>query len=68
MYHLRLTHGCTLMISRVHRATVFALYQLAIVVGIVAMPLAITARQAGVTLPIHRVLANLEEAYEATQP
>ncbi|WP_186336542.1 hypothetical protein [Natrarchaeobaculum aegyptiacum] len=46
----------------------FALYQFAIVAGIVAMPLAITARQAGITLPIHRVLANLEEAYEASQP
>ena len=56
------------MISRVHRATVFALYQFAIVAGIAAMPLAITARQAGITLPIHRILANLEDAYEATQP
>ncbi|MDS0474229.1 hypothetical protein [Natrinema sp. 1APR25-10V2] len=56
------------MISRVYHATLFALYQLCIVIGIVAMPLAIAARQAGLTLPIHRVLANVEEAYEATQP
>ncbi|QCC55285.1 hypothetical protein [Natronorubrum bangense] len=53
------------MISRVYHATLFALYQLCIVIGIAAMPLAIAARQAGVTLPIHRILATIEEAYEA---
>ncbi|AEH37787.1 hypothetical protein [Halopiger xanaduensis] len=55
------------MISRVYRATLFALYQLCIVVGILAMPLAVAARQAGLSLPIHRVLENVEDAYEATQ-
>ncbi|ADB60453.1 hypothetical protein HTZ84_08440 [Haloterrigena sp. SYSU A558-1] len=55
------------MISRVYHATLFALYQLCILIGIVAMPLAIAARQAGVTLPIHRVLANVEDALEARQ-
>ncbi|MBZ6496426.1 MULTISPECIES: hypothetical protein [Natrinema] len=54
------------MISRAYHATLFALYQLCIVIGIVAMPLAIAARQAGVTLPVHRILENVEEAYEAT--
>ena len=56
------------MISRVYRATLFALYQLCIVIGIAVMPLAVAARQAGFTLPIHRVLENVEDAYEATQP
>ncbi|QSW98616.1 hypothetical protein [Haloterrigena alkaliphila] len=56
------------MISRVYHATLFALYQLCIVIGIVAMPLAIAARQAGVTLPIHRILANVEDSLEARQP
>ncbi len=37
------------MISRVYRATLFALYQLCIVIGIVAMPLAIATRQAGLS-------------------
>ncbi|MGM0388191.1 hypothetical protein [Natrinema limicola] len=55
------------MISRVYHATLFALYQLCIVIGIAAMPLAIAARQAGFTLPIHRALATVEDAYEATQ-
>ncbi|ELZ00351.1 hypothetical protein [Natrialba asiatica] len=56
------------MISRVYRATLFALYQLCIVTGIVAMPLAIAARQAGITLPIHRLIDTVETAYDATQP
>ncbi|MFC6767273.1 hypothetical protein [Natrinema soli] len=55
------------MISRAYHATLFALYQLCIVIGIAAMPLAIAARQAGFTLPIHRILANVEEAYENAQ-
>ena len=56
------------MITSVYRATLFALYQLCIVIGILVMPLAIAAQQAGVTLPIHRVLANVEKAYEANRP
>ncbi|WP_165874877.1 hypothetical protein [Natrarchaeobius oligotrophus] len=56
------------MITRVYHATLFALYQLCIVIGIVAMPLALAARQAGVTLPVHRLLANVERAYDASRP
>lgn len=52
------------MKSRVHYATMFALYQLSIAIGIITMPLAIAARQAGVTLPLHRLLARIETAYE----
>ncbi|ADD06902.1 uncharacterized protein Nmag_3352 [Natrialba magadii ATCC 43099] len=55
------------MISRVYHATLFALYQLCIMVGIVAMPLAIAARQAGVTLPVHRLIDTVENAYEGAQ-
>ncbi|WP_255191169.1 hypothetical protein [Natronobeatus ordinarius] len=55
------------MKSRVHHATLFALYQLCIVLGILAMPVAIVARQAGVTLPIHRLLVRVGEAYENAQ-
>ncbi|WP_226041410.1 hypothetical protein [Natrinema sp. DC36] len=52
------------MISRAYHATLFVLYQLCIVIGIAAMPLAIAARQAGFSLPIHRILATVEAAYE----
>ncbi|WP_165872037.1 hypothetical protein [Natrarchaeobius halalkaliphilus] len=54
------------MISRVYRATLFALYQLCIVLGIAAMPVAMAVRQAGISLPVHRLLANVEQAYEGT--
>ena len=55
------------MTSRVYHATLFALYQLCIMLGILAMPLAIVARQAGVTLPIHRLLGRVGAAYENAQ-
>ena len=55
------------MKARVHHATLFALYQLCIALGILAMPVAIVAHQAGVTLPIHRLLARVGDAYENTQ-
>lgn len=52
------------MKSRVYHATMFALYQLTIALGIVAMPVAIMARQAGLSLPIHRLLETVEAAYQ----
>lgn len=56
------------MIARARRAILFALYQLTIMVGIVAMPMALTARQAGVTLPIHRLIETVGGAYENASP
>ncbi len=55
------------MTSRVYHATLFALYQLCIAIGILAMPLALATRQTGVTLPVHRLLARVEGAYEAAE-
>lgn len=55
------------MKSRVYRATLLALYQTCIAAGIVAMPFAIAARYAGVTLPVHRLLERVGDAYEDTQ-
>ena len=52
------------MISRVYRATLFALYQLSILIGIVALPLALATRQVGFSLPVHRLLGRVEGAYE----
>ncbi|AGB37302.1 hypothetical protein [Natronococcus occultus] len=52
------------MKTRVHHATLFALYQLSIVVGILMMPLAMATRQAGYTLPIHRLIETVGEAYD----
>ncbi|MFC7215658.1 hypothetical protein ACFQO4_16415 [Saliphagus sp. GCM10025334] len=56
------------MISRAYHASLFALYQLCIAAGIVMMPLAVAARQAGISIPVHKVLASVGEAYENAQP
>jgi len=57
------------MIERVYRSSVFALYQLTIAVGILAMPIALAAqRTAGRAPPIHRIVERLESAYEGAKP
>lgn len=55
------------MIERLHRATLFALFQLSIVLGILAMPLALAARRAGLQLPVHRLVEELGNAYDDAQ-
>ena len=55
------------MVSRLYRATVFALYQLTLMVGITMLPLALVAKRLGVPLPFHRAVTRLGEAYERTQ-
>lgn len=52
------------MESRLHRATLFALYQLSVLLGIALMPIALIARQVGVTVPIHRMIERLGTAYD----
>jgi hypothetical protein len=48
-------------------ATLFALYQATLVLGIVLLPLALFARRLGVRVPVGRVVDRLGEAYEAHQ-
>jgi hypothetical protein len=56
------------MTSRIRATALFAAYQLTVVVGILLLPVAILARQAGLRLPLDRVLTSLEEAHtEATE-
>lgn len=52
------------MRSQVNRATLFALYQLSLLLGIALLPVALLARQVGVSLPIHRVVRRLGDAYQ----
>ena len=54
------------MVSRPYKATLFALYQLSLLVGIAVLPVAVVASRAGVELPIHRIITRLGEAYERT--
>ncbi|NHN49037.1 hypothetical protein G9464_15750 [Halostella sp. JP-L12] len=55
------------MIQRVYRSTLFALYQISLALGILLMPFALAMNRAGVTLPVHRVVENLGDAYESAQ-
>ena len=52
------------MASRLTRATVFVLYQLTLVVGILALPVALVASRLGVRLPVDRAVTRLGNAYE----
>lgn len=52
------------MFTRVHRAAMFALYQLSVAAGILLLPFALLARQVGVTLPMHRVVDRVGDAYD----
>jgi hypothetical protein len=47
-----------------YRLCVFALYQLSIAVAIALFPVALLARQVGVTLPVHRPVERLGTAYD----
>jgi len=52
--------------ERAYRATLLVLYQLTLLVGIVAMPLALVADRLGLGLPVHRAVERLGEKYEQT--
>lgn len=54
--------------QRVYRATVFALYQVALVMGIVLMPLALVTQRVGLRPPMDRVILGLKAAYERAEP
>jgi hypothetical protein len=51
------------MTSRIRATALFAAYQLTVVVGILLLPVAVLARQAGLRLPLDRVLTRLSEAH-----
>jgi len=51
------------MIDLLQRATLFALYQASIILGIVLLPIAVLARYGGITIPIHRIVDRLGRAY-----
>lgn len=53
------------MALRPIRLLVAAAYHLALVTGILLMPIALLARQAGITLPFDRVVRRLRDAYAA---
>ena len=54
------------MIETTYRVGLLALYQFAVFVGILLMPLALLARRVGITLPVGRVVKTLDDAYAET--
>jgi hypothetical protein len=53
------------MFDRITRLGLFAAYQSTIALGILAMPVALLARRAGFTLPLHRLVESVGDAYDA---
>lgn len=51
------------MFEPLQRATLFALYQMTVMAGILLLPVAVLARRAGIPIPLHRVMGALERAY-----
>jgi hypothetical protein len=51
------------MIERLYATTLLALYQTTIALGIALLPVALVARQAGVTLRIDRLVERTGDAY-----
>jgi len=56
------------MESQIYRGFVFALYQFSLLLGIVLLPLALVLGRMGLSLPIHRVVLRLEDAYAGAMP
>lgn len=54
------------MIESATRLTVFALYQLTVLFGILLLPVALLARRVGINLPIGEVIERLDSAYDRT--
>jgi hypothetical protein len=55
----------TTMLDRVTRLGLLVYYQSTLVVGILALPLALLAARFGVTLPVGRLVEEATSAYEA---
>lgn len=51
-----------------YRATLLAVYQLTLLLGIALLPVALITRQFGVELPIDRAVLSVKEVYEQTGP
>ncbi|WP_162994024.1 hypothetical protein [Halalkalicoccus subterraneus] len=56
------------MIARLYHATLFALYQTTLALGLCLLPLAVAMKRVGLTLPIRRLLVAAERSYERRSP
>jgi hypothetical protein len=51
------------MKSKLRRTGLLAVYELTVLLGILAMPLAMLARRAGVNLPVRQLIESVDDAY-----
>ncbi len=56
------------MTAKMYRASLFALYQSCVVLGILLLPIALAANRVGITLPIGQLIKRLDSAYEQVEP
>lgn len=54
------------MYDRVRSTALFAVYQLAIISGIILLPVGILAHQIGIPFPFHRVIQRVDPNEEST--
>jgi len=54
------------MIESASRFTVFALYQLTVLFGILMLPVALVTRRLGINLPMGELIDRLDSAYDQT--
>jgi len=53
------------MIERVTKLALLTAYQSSLALGLALLPVALLARKAGVTLPVHRLIERTERAYQS---
>ncbi len=52
--------------ERIYRATVLALYQLTLLMGILLLPVAVVTRRLGLRIPVDRAIDRLDDIYETS--
>lgn len=55
------------MFATLERTAAFALYQLSLLIALVLLPVAVLARQGGLTLPAGRLVERTGRAYAAAR-
>lgn len=53
------------MKTRLETLALFGAYQLSLLTGILLLPIAVLARHIGITIPIHRLIDPVRDAYQS---
>lgn len=52
------------MIERVRSAVLLGIHQITVATGILLFPIALFAKRLGLAIPLHRILQEIESAYD----